>query len=633
MSEELNDEVTSINAIYGDNTICELSEERTYALTLPNRPDIALRVEFPIDYPDAPPSILGTQHTGAASAKGDGAFLVDLIRDVLAEVYVPGAPCVFDLIETADQRLESFSQDGDATAEQEPQNAQGDGQHSQNQSRQLDRSSDTSAQTSADSLGEAPPWALSDVITEKKSIFVARSAAVSSVSQAKQYLGHLLSSDKKVAKATHNITAWRIRGDNGVQYQDCDDDGEMAAGGRLLHLMELMDVWNVMVVVSRWYGGVHLGPDRFRLINQAARDTLVQGEFVEEGKKKGKNPPPTSKVAWLPTQKASSAAQTSQPLLQRQRVKSPVFSPTNVQQREDDQKRAAVDQIVMRVRDSNAEHLMTLDLATVNAMLDECSTPPDSGMGRELNTKTATQSLEDDEDRLFNGASTDATTMSPLSQEEHDEIVVNPTQHIHDTSCHGFIVDTSAKELFIQDKSKQWLCACCYDLPQNSLVQQSEGALARHPTKYHDKLAYTPAYVQFCKMMFKSSHFHEVIGKRISQDVVIVLYKLWKENSRSLAVVLQWMKHHKAKQDFVDYPRRLIKAEQDEMWLRRAEFIFKDNDSQRASIERVNTRETFAVHAPDDCWGTTPDRLTAAISTRFPTHYRLNADQRLMESA
>jgi putative IMPACT (imprinted ancient) family translation regulator len=30
-----------------------------------------------------------------------------------------------------------------------------------------------------------------------------------------------------------------------------------------LHLMQLMDVWDVMVVVTRWYGGVHLGPDRY----------------------------------------------------------------------------------------------------------------------------------------------------------------------------------------------------------------------------------------------------------------------------------------------------------------------------------------------------------------------------------
>lgn len=45
--------------------------------------------------------------------------------------------------------------------------------------------------------------------------------------------------------------------------QDNDDDGEAAAGGRIAHLMQVMDVVNVLVVVSRWYGGVKLGPDRW----------------------------------------------------------------------------------------------------------------------------------------------------------------------------------------------------------------------------------------------------------------------------------------------------------------------------------------------------------------------------------
>lgn len=144
-----------------------------------------------------------------------------------------------------------------------------------------------------DDLGDNPPWSLSEVISEKKSVFIARAAPVTSVEQAKQYLAHLLATDKKVAKATHNITAWRIRGQNGVQYQDCDDDGETAAGGRLLHLLELMGVWDAMVVVTRWYGGVQLGPDRFRIINQTARDALVQAGFSQDaakdgGKKKGK---------------------------------------------------------------------------------------------------------------------------------------------------------------------------------------------------------------------------------------------------------------------------------------------------------------------------------------------------------
>ena len=57
----------------------------------------------------------------------------------------------------------------------------------------------------------------------------------------------------------------------------------------MLHLLQLMDVWDVMIVVTRWYGGVHLGPDRFRLINSTARDAVVRGGFVKEVGKGGKD--------------------------------------------------------------------------------------------------------------------------------------------------------------------------------------------------------------------------------------------------------------------------------------------------------------------------------------------------------
>jgi hypothetical protein len=66
----------------------------------------------------------------------------------------------------------------------------------------------------------------------------------------------------------------RLRDARGVLEQDCDDDGETAAGGRLLKLLSIVDVVDVCVVVSRWYGGVHLGPDRFKDINNAARTLL-----------------------------------------------------------------------------------------------------------------------------------------------------------------------------------------------------------------------------------------------------------------------------------------------------------------------------------------------------------------------
>ncbi|TKA66516.1 hypothetical protein B0A55_09390 [Friedmanniomyces simplex] len=283
MSEELNDEVTSINSIYGEDTLQFISGH-IYALSLPALPAISLRIEFPVDYPDAPPSILGTQSVGESTAKGEGNHLVNLTRNVLAEIYIIGSPCVFDLVEEVDQRIQQLWPDGSTEQLEKQQAAQEDGQPSAPHLSPPGVISDT-PQPSYGELSDPPPWTLSDVLTEKKSIFLARCASVASVAQAKSYLAHLLSSDKKVAKATHNITAWRIRGENGVQYQDCDDDGETAAGGRVLHLMDLMDVWDVMVVVSRWYGGVQLGPDRFRLMNQAARDAFVKGGFVEENGK------------------------------------------------------------------------------------------------------------------------------------------------------------------------------------------------------------------------------------------------------------------------------------------------------------------------------------------------------------
>ncbi|XP_077866496.1 protein IMPACT-B-like [Saccoglossus kowalevskii] len=91
-----------------------------------------------------------------------------------------------------------------------------------------------------------------------------------------------LCENKKIANATHNIFAYRIQdGEKNSLLQDCEDDGETAAGGRLLHLLQILEVCNVVVVVSRWYGGILLGPDRFKHINNAARNILQTTGFIE----------------------------------------------------------------------------------------------------------------------------------------------------------------------------------------------------------------------------------------------------------------------------------------------------------------------------------------------------------------
>lgn len=276
-SDAVQDEIISINSIFEEDTLVGLNDDATlFSLRLPSLRDVTLRLEFPEDYPDAPPSILGTESVGQNAPKGVGSKVVDLVRDVLARVYSPGEACIYDLLEEVREAIEKAEED-----------------RSVQRDRQAESESPPDApQDLTPDLGPEPPWIIAPQITEKKSVFLARVAPVSSPDQAKQYVAHLLTTDKKAAKATHNMTAWRIKGPNDTSYQDCDDDGETAAGGRMLHLMQLMDVWNVMVVVTRWYGGIHLGPDRFRIINTASREALVLGGFAkdskEEHKKKGK---------------------------------------------------------------------------------------------------------------------------------------------------------------------------------------------------------------------------------------------------------------------------------------------------------------------------------------------------------
>ncbi|PVZ98990.1 hypothetical protein BB558_005004 [Smittium angustum] len=112
-----------------------------------------------------------------------------------------------------------------------------------------------------------------EAVEKKKSIFIGFVAKVKSEKEVQEFKGKLLK-NPRIEKATHNILAFRIKLDNGYYAQDNDDDGESAAGKRLLTLLVNIGADNVAVIVSRWYGGIHLGPERFKLINSAARSAL-----------------------------------------------------------------------------------------------------------------------------------------------------------------------------------------------------------------------------------------------------------------------------------------------------------------------------------------------------------------------
>ncbi|KAL4716764.1 hypothetical protein ACJJTC_001920 [Scirpophaga incertulas] len=120
------------------------------------------------------------------------------------------------------------------------------------------------------------------VITDRKSTFQGHAARVHSVEDVNTVLDKL-KENKKILNATHNMYAYRIEKNtkSGVtMVQDCDDDGESHAGSRMLHLLQILEQRNVVVVVSRWYGGIQLGPDRFRHINNATRQVLDEAGFL-----------------------------------------------------------------------------------------------------------------------------------------------------------------------------------------------------------------------------------------------------------------------------------------------------------------------------------------------------------------
>ncbi len=282
MSEDLNNEIEAINSIYGYKTIHKANDnakDDIYILSIPQH-RVSLRLLISPQYPDVPIQILGTETTGDGSRKGYGSHVLDLAKETLQAVFTPGSVCIFDLL----QDLESAF-----VAEETPTE---DNRHLPTRTVNEDQlTADLSSippipETPKPTFDE-PSWILSSAITEKKSVFLARACTVKSAAQAKVYVAHLVSTDKRVARATHNITAYRIHSSNSstntaqITFQDCDDDGETAAGGRLLHLLQVMSVWDVVVVVSRWYGGVKLGPDRFRLINTAAREAIVAGGWID----------------------------------------------------------------------------------------------------------------------------------------------------------------------------------------------------------------------------------------------------------------------------------------------------------------------------------------------------------------
>jgi putative IMPACT (imprinted ancient) family translation regulator len=88
---------------------------------------------------------------------------------------------------------------------------------------------------------------------------------VASADEAKAFV-KTLCRRKKFAKATHNT--WAVLLPDGPLK---NDDGESGAGMVILRMLEREGLEGHIIVVTRWFGGVKLGGDRFRRVQDAVR--------------------------------------------------------------------------------------------------------------------------------------------------------------------------------------------------------------------------------------------------------------------------------------------------------------------------------------------------------------------------
>ena len=100
-----------------------------------------------------------------------------------------------------------------------------------------------------------------DVVTERGSKYAVSGCPVESRADVDAAL-KALKRNKKFAKATHNT--WAVVLSDGTPLKG--DDGESGAGLVIVRMLERADLTDHLIVVTRWYGGVKLGGDRFRRV-------------------------------------------------------------------------------------------------------------------------------------------------------------------------------------------------------------------------------------------------------------------------------------------------------------------------------------------------------------------------------
>jgi len=119
---------------------------------------------------------------------------------------------------------------------------------------------------------------------EKKSKFIAYIKPVYSKEEAEHFIEKI---KRMHPQATHNCSAYAIK-ENGKEFFKTDDDGEPSgtAGKPMGDIIQYMEVQNLVVVVTRYFGGIKLGAGGLiRNYAKACKLAILEAGIVDYIKK------------------------------------------------------------------------------------------------------------------------------------------------------------------------------------------------------------------------------------------------------------------------------------------------------------------------------------------------------------
>lgn len=122
---------------------------------------------------------------------------------------------------------------------------------------------------------------VSSEIVEKKSKFIGNIFYVESVEEAEEKIKEV---KKKYFDAKHNCFAFRIFTKDGI-IERFSDDGEPSgtAGGPMLNLLSSQNLNNILVVVTRYFGGILLGTGGLvRAYSGTVQKGIEEAEIIEK---------------------------------------------------------------------------------------------------------------------------------------------------------------------------------------------------------------------------------------------------------------------------------------------------------------------------------------------------------------